>query len=221
MITTNNIVNLRQRNFMSLKRFTLFFYFISIFSLNSVISQDIEKPQDKVSYQVSIDQNNCDAYIIVSVQIIDNWHINAANLPIESFSIPTQINLDLSDNFTDYDSINEPEFEKTYDSIAKEWLYLHDGNINFKKRISINSKNNFKIKGEFVYQTCDDKHCLPIFSEKFEIPVNGCNKKKEPQLAQKESSELKDSKNSLKIIIGIALIISLVITFLFYKNKRK
>ena len=74
--------------------------YILIFSLNSVISQDIEKPQDKVSYQVSIDQNNCAAYIIVSVQIIDNWHINAANLPIESFSIPTQINLDLSDNFT-------------------------------------------------------------------------------------------------------------------------
>ena len=212
---------MRQRNFMSLRRFALFFYFISIFSLNSVLSQEIEKPQDKVIYQVSIDQNNCDADIIVSVQIIDNWHINAANLPMESFSIPTQINLDSSDNFTVFDSIYEPEFEKTYDSIAKEWLYLHDGNINFKKIIRINSKDNFTITGEFVYQTCDDKHCLPIFSEKFEIPVNGCNKKEELQLAQKESSELNDSKNPTKIIIGIVLIISLLITFLFYKNKRK
>lgn len=212
---------MRQRNFMSLRRFALFFYFISIFSLNSVLSQEIEKPQDKVIYQVSIDQNNCDADIIVSVQIIDNWHINAANLPMESFSIPTQINLDSSDNFTVFDSIYEPEFEKTYDSIAKEWLYLHDGNINFKKIIRINSEDNFTITGEFVYQTCDDKHCLPIFSEKFEIPVNGCNKKEELQLAQKESSELNDSKNPTKIIIGIVLIISLLITFLFYKNKRK
>jgi hypothetical protein len=202
---------------MYLKKFALFFYSILVFSLSSVYSQDIEKPQDKVSYVVSVDQNNCDAEIIVNVQIINDWHINAANLPKESFSIPTQINFDSSKYFTFNDSITEPEFEKTYDSIAKEWLYLHDGNIKFKKRIRLNSEDNFKLKGEFVYQTCDDKHCLPIFSEKFELNISGCNTHQE---IKNDNEEINDSSNTGKILIVILIVISLIIIVLFKINEN-
>ena len=50
-----------------------------------------EDPRDKVKYNLSLEQNGCEAYIIANIEIIDVWHINGANLPIDCYSLPTEI----------------------------------------------------------------------------------------------------------------------------------
>ena len=115
-----------------------FFFLLNLLLLSfPLVSQENkrvnEKPEDKASYELKLEQNNCSAFIVANIKVIENWHINAANLLPESYSVPTQINLDTSYLYTTDDSIFEPEFEHVYDSLAKEDLYLHDGNIVIKK----------------------------------------------------------------------------------------
>ena len=126
-----------------------------VFSLVSVLtySQEIEFPEDKVKFEISLEQEDCDAFIIASINVVEGWHINAAHLPQESFSVPTLIDIDSSNNYTIEDSIYEPDPHILFDSILKEKMYLHDGEFIIKRKIKIHSNENFTLKGKFSYQT--------------------------------------------------------------------
>jgi thiol:disulfide interchange protein DsbD len=201
------------------KVISLVFILIAISINNTFFAEEIEKPIDKVKYDISIEQNNCEVFILFNIQIVENWHINAANLPVESFSIPTQINLDSSKNFIVYDSMYEPDFEHIYDSIAKEDLYLHDGNITIKKKIEIISPKAFEINGEFVFQTCDDTHCLPIYSEGFNLKVNGCSKEEIKGNDINSNEEESESNFLIYIFIGITGLLAFL--GINYLRKKK
>ena len=54
--------------------------------------------------------------------------------------------------FVDSDSIIEPEYEKIYDKVAKEMLYLHDSAITMKKKITLLTDSNFVLEGTFVFK---------------------------------------------------------------------
>ena len=136
-------------------------------------------PEDKVHYIIKSKQNGCELTIFAEIEIEDQWHINAANLPAESFSIPTDILIDTSYKYRIEDTIYEPKSHYVYDEIAKENLYLHDGKITISKKIFIQTKDNFTLKGFFTFQTCDDNHCLPPYDGEFEVKVNGCDYKEE------------------------------------------
>ena len=111
-----------------------------------------------------------------------------ANLPPESFSIPTDIYIDTSSRYIIEDTIYEPEFHHIYDEIAKENLYLHDGKITISKKIFVQTKDDFTLKGYFTFQTCDDNHCLPPYDGEFEFKVNGCDfQDYSPPLTSKEN----------------------------------
>ena len=170
-----------------------------------------EDPRDKVKYSFSLEQNGCEAYIIANIEIIDGWHINGANLPIDCYSLPTEIIL-VQDTllFIDSDSIIEPEYEEIYDKVAKEMLYLHDSAITIKKKITLLSDSNFVLKGTFTFQTCDDVHCLPPFSDEFTLNISACS--------QKSGSNEKNSNELMIIIFGL---ISLLIISVLILRKRK
>ncbi|MDC3133338.1 thioredoxin family protein [Bacteroidota bacterium] len=168
------------------------------FSGNYSISQDMDFPEDKVHYIIKSKQNGCELTIFAEIEIEDQWHINAANLPAESFSIPTDILIDTSYKYRIEDTIYEPKSHYVYDEIAKEDLYLHDGKITISKKIFIQTKDNFNLKGFFTFQTCDDNHCLPPYDGEFEVKVNGCDYKEEyfPPTSFKEG--LSDTENKSK-----------------------
>ena len=96
--------------------------------------------------------------------------------------------------FTDSDSIIEPEYEEIYDKVAKEMLYLHDSTVIMKKKITIHADSSFMLKGVSSFQTCDDVHGLPPFSEEFSLTVSGCNENLKPNE--------KTSNNLIFLIIG-------------------
>lgn len=165
--------------------FTLLISFIG----NITVAQDMEFPEDKVQYTIKSEQNGCELTIFAEIEIEDKWHINAANLPIESFSIPTDLYVDTSSKFIIEDTVYEPEFHHVYDEIAKEDLYLHSGKITISRKIFIQTQDNFILKGLFTFQTCDDNHCLPPFDGEFEVQVKGCEYQNYvPKISTKESS---------------------------------
>jgi len=178
---------------------------------NDTTTKVKEDPRDKVKYQISLEQNNCEAYIVATIDIIEGWHINGANLPFDCYSLPTEI-LIVEDTsfFTDSDSIIEPEYEEIYDKVAKEMLYLHDSTVIMKKKITIHADSSFMLKGVFSFQTCDDVHCLPPFSEEFSLTVSGCNENLKPNE--------ETSNNLIFLILGGAIIF---ITSIVILRKRK
>ena len=171
--------------------------FIS-FSGNYSISQDMDFPEDKVHYIIKSKQNGCELTIFAEIEIEDQWHINAANLPAESFSIPTDILIDTSYKYRIEDTIYEPKSHYVYDEIAKEDLYLHDGKITISKKIFIQTKDNFTLKGFFTFQTCDDNHCLPPYDGEFEVKVNGCDYKEEYVTPKSFKEGFSDIENKSK-----------------------
>jgi thiol:disulfide interchange protein DsbD len=192
----------------------LFYFFVNVFTTLS-FAQEIEHPTDKVNFTANIEQKNCEVFIVFDIKIINNWYINAANLPKESFSIPTQIMLDSSSNYIAFDSIIEPIFLEIYDSLAKEKLYLHDGEIVVKKKIKVISNKAFNLSGEFIFQTCDNNHCLPIYSEKFTLPVEGCLNEKENLNAIENNS----NQNTIKYWLIGGFLVLIVMIFLIKKKK--
>jgi thiol:disulfide interchange protein DsbD len=192
----------------------LFYFFVNVFTTLS-FAQEIEHPTDKVNFTANIEQKNCEVFIVFDIKIINNWYINAANLPEESFSIPTQIMLDSSSNYIAFDSIIEPLFLEIYDSLAKEKLYLHDGEIVVKKKIKVISNKAFNLNGEFIFQTCDNNHCLPIYSEKFTLPVEGCLNEKENLNAIENNS----NQNTIKYWLIGGFLVLIVMIFLIKKKK--
>ena len=198
--------------------FTFFFIFASTTvaqnSNDSLVNSKKlvkEYPRDKVKYSLSLEKKGCEAYIIANIEIIDGWHINGANLPIDCYSLPTEIIL-AQDTllFIDSDSVIEPEYEEIYDKVAKEMLYLHDSAITMKKKITLLSDSNFVLKGTFTFQTCDDVHCLPPFSDEFTLKISGCS--------QKSGANEKNSNEVMIIIFGL---ISLLIISILILRKRK
>ncbi|MDA9666024.1 thiol:disulfide interchange protein [Bacteroidota bacterium] len=153
----------------------LFFYCFALLICSNIYSQEIEFPEDKVKYTINFVQKECVVTISANIDIEEGWHINGANIPLESFSIPTDLYLDTSSMFISEDSIYEPVFEHVYDDIAKEDLYLHKGKITISRKVFVKSENDFVLKGFFTFQTCDDSHCLPPYDGPFEIKVKGCD----------------------------------------------
>jgi thiol:disulfide interchange protein DsbD len=153
----------------------LIFSFSTFFSGEKLFSQEMEFPEDKVKYVIEAKQNGCEVTVNAIIEIEEDWHINAANLPLESFSIPTDLFIDTSSNFTVDKIIEEPEFHHVYDEIAKEDLYLHSGNLTISRKIYVKTNSDFTLKGYFTFQTCDNSHCLPPYDGLFEIELKGCD----------------------------------------------
>ena len=205
-----------------MKNIFIFFSFTFIF-ISTTIAQNYndslvnskklvkEDPRDKVKYSLSLEQTGCEAYVIANIEIIDGWHINGANLPIDCYSLPTEIIL-VQDTllFMDSDFIIEPEYEEIYDKVAKEMLYLHDSAITMKKKITLLTDSNFVLKGTFTFQTCDDVHCLPPFSDEFTLKISGCSQK----------SGANEKKSNEVVIIIFGLISVLIISTLIIRKRK-
>ena len=174
----------------------LFLSFIALILSGKLFSQGIEFPEDKVKYSINVVQKECVVSIIADIDIEEGWHINGANLPLESFSIPTDLLLDTSSMFIIEDSIYEPEVKRIYDNIAKEDLYLHEGKIKISRKVVVNSEKDFVIKGVFTFQTCDDSHCLPPYDGPFEIKVKGCDIQSQSDKNFNYTKTLKEKKKT-------------------------
>ena len=120
------------------------FCFFSLLFLDNIKSQNIEFPEDKVNYTIKIIQNACEVSIIADIEVVDGWHINASNLPPESFSIATDLYLDTSSNYIIDDTIYEPKPHIVFDSITKEELFLHEGKITIKRNINIRTTKDLQ-----------------------------------------------------------------------------
>lgn len=147
---------------------------IAILSFVFSANAQLEFPEDKVSWEFTIEQNGCDATIVGKITCVEHWHIYAAKLPAESFLIATEIEPEKSKNYKVIGKVIEPKPEFYHDEAADEDIYQHSGTITMKRKIKILSEKDFTLKGRFSFQTCDESHCLPPYDAEFTLKVKGC-----------------------------------------------
>ncbi|PCI96441.1 MAG: hypothetical protein COB15_10175 [Flavobacteriales bacterium] len=147
---------------------------VALFLFVANATAQIEFPEDKVSWKFSIEQDGCNATIIAKITCVEHWHVYAANLPPEAFSLPTEVEPEQSSNYTVVGKVLEPKPEFYHDDAADEDIYQHSNSFTLKRKIKISSKKDFTLKGRFSFQTCDETHCLPPFDTGFELKVKGC-----------------------------------------------
>jgi thiol:disulfide interchange protein DsbD len=135
-------------------------------------SAQITSFDDKVKFTYSIEQNECEAFLVVKVSVIPGWHVNAFN-----FGIPqsrSEIVVKSSLNFTISGKTIEPKpvFE-TVDPDEEPSAY-HKGNFTLKQKIIILAKQDFIFSGSLKFTYCNEFTCYQGTSN-FSVPVKSCN----------------------------------------------
>lgn len=143
--------------------------------ISTTINAQIEFPEDKVNWQFSVEQKGCEATIVATVKVVENWHINAIFLPEGGFSLPSEFIIEGTQDYELIGKVKEPKPHFKHDEAAGEDLYLHDGTVKFTQKIKILSEKDFELKGSYGFQTCDEDHCLPPYYEDFKVNVKGCS----------------------------------------------
>ena len=72
---------------------------VAVFLLLLNVRAQVEYPEDKVSWEFSIEQEGCNAVIIGKITCVAHWHVYAANLPKGTFLLPTEIEPKKSPNY--------------------------------------------------------------------------------------------------------------------------
>ena len=170
----------------------LLFICFSFFQL-SIFGQ-IEMPEDKVDWKFYIDyKDNCEAFVVAKLVMVEHWHINALKLPQDNFGYATVFKIQESSKLQILGQVLEPNPITKFDEESEETLSYHEGTIYLKQKIEIKSVDDFKLKLTFSYQPCDSVKCLLPFEEDFEVNVKGCTAENETIEVQPQDSVVIDS----------------------------
>lgn len=177
-----------------IKFLSLFLLVLFTISSNETFSQ-IQNPEDKVRSSIRLEQNDCDLTIIVDVDIKDGWHINSHVLPEGSFSIPSNIRLNKSSNYT-VSKLIEPKPILEYDEDAEEMLSYHHHKFTLKRKVTSKSFKDYTLKGVFSFQTCDSIKCLPEHEVPFSFKVKKCGPEMELRVEETDTNATEINKDT-------------------------
>ena len=144
-----------------------------LLQLNFLFSQIINH-EDVVKVNFSLEQKECEAFVVAKITIIPGWHINSNILPKDSYAIPSEININKTTKLTIKETI-EPKPIQYIDEDLGDMQSYHKGSLTMKQRVLINSINNFKVSGVFSFQVCDEAgKCLMPHEYTFSLNAKGC-----------------------------------------------
>lgn len=127
--------------------------------LVGVLQAQILDPVD-LEFQVKDLENNR-AEITATVFMDPGWHVYSITTPDTSFIIGSEFNFEENENYQLAGPLEEPEPHTEYDPNFEETLSFHSDKAVFRQVIEKLSDEDFEIKAEFVYQTCNEATCLP------------------------------------------------------------
>lgn len=171
------------------------FLVLLICSVSLTFIAQIENPEEKVKVTFTVEQKDCEAFVVANVQMIKGWHISSNVLPKESFLIPTEMKLTPNKSFKLVGKLIEPKPIIEKNEEIDDILSYHKDKVSLKQKIEILSKTDSEISGVFTFQTCDDLKCLPPYDLPFKVKIKGCDATSEV-LPQSEVALVEDSNAS-------------------------
>jgi len=158
---------------------------VIFFTLLSVITTaQILDPVSWSFTQKQLSDNEIELQFNASIE--DHWHLYSqftGQYFGDEGPIPTSFTFNESDFFIKQDSVLEDPPIQEYDPIWEETLKYYEGEVTFRQRIKLLTKEPFNIKGEINFMLCDEVQCvfpMPVpFS--FNINSNGSIQEAEEQ----------------------------------------
>ena len=147
---------------------------VSIFTLLSVITTaQILDPVIWEFSQSKISQSEVELQFNASIE--DHWHLYS-QFTGQYFSdegpIPTSFTFNESDFFIKQDSVLEEPPIQDYDPIWEETLKYYEGEVTFRQRIKLLTKDPFNITGEINFMLCDEVQCVFPMPVPFSFQIN-------------------------------------------------
>ena len=143
-----------------------------LLQLNFLFSQIINH-EDVVKVNFSLEQKECEAFVVAKITIIPGWHINSYKLPKDSYAIPSELNVNKTNKLTIKETI-EPKPIQYIDEDLGDIQSFHKGSLTMKRKVLINSNIDFNVSGVFSFQVCDEAgKCLMPHEYPFSLSVKG------------------------------------------------
>ncbi len=142
-------------NSITMRRFAIFT--LLLFAFGPLSAQILDPVEVTHSIKVISDT---EVELQVTAVMEEGWHIYSVKPNEESFVVFTDFTIPKSENYKLIGGVNEPKPIKEYDPNFEETLEFHENTVTFSQRIKVLSSKDFKIVGEFVYQSCNDRTCL-------------------------------------------------------------
>ena len=156
-----------------------------LLQLNFLFSQIINH-EDVVKVNFSLEQKECEAFVVAKITIIPGWHINSYKLPKDSYAIPSELKVNKTNKLTIKETI-EPKPIQYIDEDLGDVQSYHKGSLTMKRRVLINSINDFKVSGVFSFQVCDEAgKCLMPHEYTFSLNAKGCEAIKSDSVVKME-----------------------------------
>ena len=168
-----------------------------LLQLNFLFSQIINH-EDVVKVNFSIEQKECEAFVVAKITIIPGWHINSYKLPIGSYAIPSELIVNKTNKLTVKETI-EPKPIQYIDEDLGDMQSHHKGSLTMKRKVLINSNIDFKVSGVFSFQVCDEAgKCLLPHEYTFSLNAKGCEAIKSDSIVKIEKDTASQiSKNNV------------------------
>lgn len=163
--------------------------------LTGLTQAQILDPVD-LEFQVKELGNNR-AEISATVFMEPGWHVYSITTPDTSFIIGTEFNFEESNNYRLAEPLQEPEPHTEYDPNFEETLSFHSDKAVFSQVIEKLSDEDFEVKVEFVYQTCNEATCLPPeYIDTSFVVKGGTNTAALPETEESGSEATKEKEES-------------------------
>ena len=158
--------------------------------VQTMVWSQIEEPTDKVSWKLTVLRDGDNAKVVCKVTCVEGWHINALKLPEGSFGFASVFELKESSDYKIVGSAIEPEPHFKHDELSDEDINFHEGTFSFVQNIKILTEEDFKVKGTFTFQTCDEQKCLPPHYADFTLRVKAEKKDEEGEVSEDDFAEV-------------------------------
>jgi thiol:disulfide interchange protein len=146
-------------------------FLVALIHVGSAFTQIIE-PKDVVKAKITLEQSGCEAFVVVKIDIKEEWHINSCKLPEGSYAYASDLKIDAK-NQVKVGSIIEPKPHVFTDELG-DVQSQHEKSLTIKRKVEVLSPTDFVLSGSFEYQTCINGKCLPPDEYKFTLNVKGC-----------------------------------------------
>ena len=143
---------------------------LAIFLFTGVVKSQIYNP---VKWTTEVKQKNDEATLIFKAVIEKKWHLYATQLPSDDGPIATEVKFEKNDNFEFIEGMIESKYKTMFDPIFEMEVSYHEKKASFSRKIQINTKDDFDIKGSVYFMVCDDQKCLPPEEIEFVFHVKG------------------------------------------------
>jgi uncharacterized protein YyaL (SSP411 family) len=111
--------------------------------------------------------------VVVTVSVVDGWHINA-NPASDEFFVPTSISTSGADGSVEVVDVQYPVGSTLESLISESPLRVYEGDVTLHARLRLSrnaTAGEADVALSLAYQVCDDSRCLAPASLEFTVPV--------------------------------------------------